>query len=63
MVIYRVFYRNLAHPDAPLLFYDFRAAEEACEAFQRQLGALYIEVLDAPAPEAVKSGESTRPYP
>ena len=52
-MIYRVYFRDPLHPEAPFDHYDFLNITEAAEACQRMVGVAFVEMIDSdePAPE------------
>jgi hypothetical protein len=49
-MIYRVYFRDPLHPEAPLDHYDFLNITEAAEACQRMVGVVSVEMIDGDEP-------------
>ena len=56
-MIYRVYFRDPLHPEAPLDHYDFLNVTEAAEACQHMVGVVAVEVIDVdqPTPEEISA--------
>ena len=56
-MIYRVYFRDPLHPEAPFDHYDFLNITEAAEACQHMVGVVAVEVIDVdqPTPEEISA--------